>query len=111
MLSWCSPGSSLPSHWRLELSEHRSTRFKIAQMPPRKILHLERNDGRGALVARDAVNDARLPPSARAAAGGWNPVQQVDDRFPVAGPVLAFLSAGPCVPSDTRANGHDPAPE
>src|SRR4029077_2787544 len=96
--------------WRpqdLELSEHRPTRVKKAQMLPREIFPLECDDGCVKFVARDACNDSRPQNSARAAAGGRNPVQQVDNGFLVVGPVLALSSTSLGMFSDSRANGHE----
>src|SRR5712671_5582042 len=97
-------GSRRPQ--RLEPSEHRPARFKKAQTLPRKIFRLERNDGRVKFVARDARNDPRPQASARAAAGGRNPVQQVDNRCLVVGPVLAMPTTGLGVSSNACAKRH-----
>ena len=70
-------------------------------MLTRKIFPLELNYGRVKFAAGDTRNDPRPQGSALSAAGDRNPVQQVDDRLLVVGPVLTLSSAGAGMSSDS----------
>jgi hypothetical protein len=79
-------------------------------MLTRKIFPLEINYGRVKFAAGNTRDDPRPQGSGLSPADDRNPIQQVDNRLLVIGPVLALSSAGAGMSSDSRANGHKRPP-